>query len=373
MIYFFIIDNGKTIGGGDYAQFKFAEGLVMLGHEVTIFAANYNSFFSELKTLPKFRIIIRNELPRTVKGFGLLNSIWDFLFTKIEVERQIRKNKPDYIIGYLRNSAIKAVNLGKKYKIKTVNFIFENPEWMKRTLGDRFLEEYNGKFKDSWVKTKLAYLETDILFPNSKLTRKECETWLNKKVEKPIYPGIEIPEINVGKENQIIYVGRLNAYKNIDLIIKALSTIKNAPKFVIVGTGEEETSLKKLASELNVNAEFKGSLNDTDKFKEIKKSLFMVFPSSFEGFGMPPGEALASGIPCICSDIPILKEIYADKVEYFKEHDVDDLAKQIQNLIKKPAYCKKRGIEGNKYIKEKYSWEKSAKRIDEILMVRQIV
>ena len=195
---------------------------------------------------------------------------------------------------------------------------------MERRLGKKFLEEFKGRFKKSWEQTKDAYLKADILIPNSELTRKECSAWLKKKIEDPVYPGVEVYKINdnVKEENQIIYVGRLNKYKNVNEIINALAKIRNPPKLIIVGKGEEEGKLMELSKRLNVICELKGSLTDKEKFNEIKKSIFMVFPSSFEGFGMPPAEALTCGKPCICSDIPIFREIYEDKVEYFKEHDI---------------------------------------------------
>ena len=107
------------------------------------------------------------------------------------------------------------------------------------------------------------------------------------------------------------------------------------------GGGEEKQKLVRLANQAKVNCEFKGNVNDQEKWIEIKKSMFMVFPTSFEGFGMPPMEALYCEIPCICTDIPILKEVYQDKIEYFKENNVNDLCKKIEFLIKNKKYREK--------------------------------
>ena len=97
------------------------------------------------------------------------------------------------------------------------------------------------------------------------------------------------------------------------------------------------------------------------------ESVFMVFPSSFEGFGMPPGEALMLEKPCICSNIPVLKEIYGDYVEYFREHDINQLAKKMKYLIENPAYRKKRGREGRRFVLQTYDWGSSARRFIKIL------
>ena len=367
----FIIENGKVIGGGDYAQFKYAEYLSKLGHNVAIFAANYNKLLEDIPKRSNLRIWFRHEIPKFVKGIGRVNKLWNKLYTRFYVDKYVRDNANhiDYIIGYLRESAIKAETLGKKYRIRVVNFIFENPEWMKHQLGQRFLNEYKGKFKKSWEATKEVYLRTDILIPNSQLTRKKCEMWLNRKIDEHIYPGVEAIELNNGieEENQIIYTGRLNEYKNVNEIIEALSKSEANAKLVVVGSGEEESKLRSLAKKLKVNCEFKGNLTDSQKFEEIQKSMFMVFPSSFEGFGMPPAEALICGKPCICSDLGIFKEVYKDKVEYFKEHDIQDLSNKILFLTSNQRYRKKRGLEGRKYVMSNFTWQKSAKKIEGLL------
>ena len=366
----FLIDNHKTMGGGDYAQFKFAEYLAKSGHDVIVFAANKYPFLDNLK-VKNLDMRFRGEVPRTIKGIGMLNRLWGKLYSFFVIEPFIRKNhmNTDYIIGYLRESAINAVKLGKKYQIKTANFIFENPSWMKKQIGDRFIKEYKGKFRESWDKAQDAYKETYILIPNSHLTMEECSSWLHRKISEPVYPGVD--SIALGQKilehEQIIYLGRLNEYKNVNEIIEALHLIEYPPKLVVIGEGEEKRRLMHLAEKLGIECEFKGELNDDDKWLEIRKSKFMIFPSSFEGFGMPPAESLMCGKPCICSDIPIFREVYKDKVEYFKEHNLNELTKKIEFLLDNPKYRKKRGESGRKYILSRYSWEKSAAKIEKIL------
>ena len=366
----FFINYKREVGGGSYAMFKFAEHLAKLGHNITVFTDLKPIFYRDYYLPTNLKLVYRGGISKLFKGSSRLDEIWDWIYFKIVVKQYVRVNRDiDFVVGFLRESAIKAANIGKKYNIKTANFIFESPPWMINQLGKRFLNEYKGKFKKSWERTRKAYQETDILFPISNLTRRECIKWLKRRIEKPIYPGVEILFFNqnIKEENQVIYVGRLNEYKNINRIIEAFSKLKNPPKLVIVGTGEEEKKLKKLANKLNVLCEFKGKLNDAEKWNEIQKSMFMVFPSSFEGFGMPPAEALVCKKPCICSDIPILKEVYTSKVEYFKTGNLKDLIKKIEFLLGHSEYRKKRGEEGREYILSKYSWRKSAKRIENIL------
>ncbi len=366
----FILDNSKILGGGEYSIFKFAEHLGKIGHKIVIFATTKNQIF-KIENSKSFTVYYRGMIPRLIKGMGLIDRLWDKLYTKLKIEPFLRKeSRIDYVIGYHTTSTIKANKLAKKFGIKSATFVFETPSWMHSQLKDRWLEEYHGRFRKLWNATKEELKIVQIIFSNSDLTKKENEKWLGRKIDATIYPGLDATladkTVNILKENQIIYLGRLNKYKNVDVLIKALSQI-NPPQLVVCGDGEEKNKLIKLSTGLNVKCDFKGSVSEEDKWKEIKRSLFMVFPSSFEGFGMPPMEALYCGIPCICADIPILREVYKDKVEYFKQDNIKDLMEKIESLLEDPDYRRKRGLEGRKFIKSRYSWEKSAKKIIKIL------
>jgi len=365
----FLINNGKEVAGGSYAQYKFGEYLAKRGNYVTIFGGDRPVFFKNYQLPKKLKLNFRGKFPKLFKGWEVIDTIWKKIYLHFVIIPYMKKEKPDYIVGFLREEAITTVKLSKKLGIKSINFIFETPIWMKKQIGNRFKNEYRGKFKKSWEKTKFAYQETNFLIPNSELTRKECSQWLKRIVEVPIYPGMDFirKKSNIREKNQIIYIGRLNEYKNVDILIEALSMVKDAPKLVIIGCGEEENKLKGLSNKLNVKCDFKGRVTDEEKWLELRKSMFMVFPSSFEGFGIPPAESLICGKPCICSHIPIFHEVYQNKVEYFEENNVIDLAKKIKFLLNNANYRKKKGKEGKKYVKSKFSWKKSAEKIEKIL------
>lgn len=374
----FIIENEKVIGGGDYYVFKFAENLAILGHNVEVFAAKRNEFYDGYKLPKNLKIDYRGKIPRLFKGSWIINWFWEKIYDFLVMKKFFRKNKDiNFIFGYQRYSAIKADRICKRHNIKSVNFVFETPTWLEKKLKEEWTKSFNDKklknrrLKESWQQFEKTLLNSDIVLTDSNMARKSAEKWLNRKVHT-IYPGIDLDVIeqvgNQKQKNQIIYVGRLYVHKNINEIITALSKIKNQPKFVICGDGREKGKLKRLAKKLKVNCEFKGRVTDYEKFVEIKKSLFMVFPTSLEGFGMPPMEALACGIPCICSDIPVLKEVYKGRVEYFKEHNIDNLKEKMMFLLNNLSYCKKRGQQGRLYIKKKFSWKKSAEKIERILI-----
>lgn len=370
----FLMNNEKKIGGGDYSIFKFAEYLAKIGNEVKIFASLKNEFFKDYKLPKDLSITYRGTFPYLFKGCGRIDLFWNKIFTKLVIENYIKKNKDlDFIVGYQTSSAIKATKLGKKYDLKVINFIFESLTWLEKQLGNKWKSDLKKpQYKKVWDDFENSLKQCDIIFANSNITNKETKIWLKREIKATIYPGIDLDIVknipNQKKENHIIYIGRLHRYKNVDEIIKALVGINNPPKLIICGEGSEKEKLMSLASKQKVNCEFKDRLTDYEKWAEIKKSKFMIFPSSMEGFGMPPMEALYCEIPCICSDIPIFKEVYKNKVEYFKEHNINELKKKILFLLKNQKYCERRGKEGMVYVKNKFDWEKSAKKIEEALI-----
>jgi glycosyltransferase involved in cell wall biosynthesis len=205
-----------------------------------------------------------------------------------------------------------------------------------------------------------------LLFSISDLTKHSAEKWLDKNIDEVIRPGLK-PDNFIKKSfnsNHIIYVGRLEKSKRVDVLIEALSKIKNHPKLIICGFGSQKNSLINLATKLNVDFDYRGVVAEQEKWKLISSSLFMVFPTTFEGFGMPPMEALYCKKPCITTDLKILKSNYGDYLEYVKVNDVDDLSMKIKFLLDNPKYVKERGEKGREFVLNKFSWEKSAELLE---------
>ncbi|MBD3202970.1 glycosyltransferase [Candidatus Woesearchaeota archaeon] len=366
-----LLNVGKGIGGGSYSLYKFFEKLSCSGHDVIIFGMSRNNHVIKNKKINS-NLIIKDRIRLNIKfkGSRMIDNFFDKIYTTFVLNNFLKNNKDiDFICGYLTKEAVKAADLGKKFDINILNFVYESPPWMKKDLGEAWDKEFD-KTRELWEKTRKAYLESDVLLSTSNLSKQWCDKWLStKKVTDYIYPGIDLirSKEKIIKKNQIIYMGRLDERKNIDKIIKALSLIKNPPRLIIAGGGDQRKYLEKLSTNLKVDSIFTGKVSEEKKWKLIRSSKFMVFASSHEGFGMPPMEALACEIPCICSDKPIFKEVYEDKVEYFKENDIDSLKEKIEFLLKNPDYCEKRGKQGRKYIEKKFSWKKSAEKIERIL------
>jgi glycosyltransferase involved in cell wall biosynthesis len=114
---------------------------------------------------------------------------------------------------------------------------------------------------------------------------------------------------------------------------------------------------------------FHGFVSETDLWERYRAADLVVSVSSFEGFGMPPMQALHFGKPCLVSDIPIFRSVYGDHLEYVPLGDVDALAAAVGGLLADPDYRRARGAAGRRFVLERFTWQDSARRIEAALVM----
>ncbi|MBR2895139.1 MAG: glycosyltransferase, partial [Oscillospiraceae bacterium] len=103
---------------------------------------------------------------------------------------------------------------------------------------------------------------------------------------------------------------------------------------------------------------------------EKKRSLYQnadlfVFPSLYEGFGIPPLEAMAYGCPVVCSNAASLPEVAGDAAEYVSAENEENIARGIARVLSDRSYAGQLTANGSMQVR-KYHWESSAKRLSEI-------
>lgn len=167
----------------------------------------------------------------------------------------------------------------------------------------------------------------------------------------------------------IIYTGSLYPHKNVDRLVKAIVNLNdlyhlNISLVVVCARGvfyeRFKQRIKEMKAENFIN--LVGFIPDKDLVLLYKEAVAFVFPTLSEGFGLPGLEAMAAGCPVICSDIPVLREIYGEAAIYFDPFNVNDIAKKIRDI------CYYEQIDRNKIIEKgleqvtKYSWQKMAEQ-----------
>jgi len=327
-----------------------AKNIIALDHEVKIIAPFYTNELinddylldivigSKIKNIPMY----------TNKLFRLSNNI---LF-----EYYLKKINPKIIhLTYYD----KIFNLNNKKKILTVyDLIYE-----------KFMLN---SYKSNNFPKKRALDEADHIICISESTRNDLLDIykVDKKKTSVIYLASSFyynQEIVLTNDNipTILYVGDRGRYKNFYNFIKSVSNsklLKNKVKINCFGL----YAFSKQELILFANEGFKkGIINHISGNNDVLKRLYLssvalVYPSLYEGFGLPILEAMSLGCPVICSNIPVMKEISGDAVRFFDPNDINDMTDAIEQTIYSEKNRKtliKKGFEKNK----NFSWTKCAK------------
>ena len=156
---------------------------------------------------------------------------------------------------------------------------------------------------------------------------------------------------------QICFVGRLVALKNIDVLIEALSSIPGT-QLVVIGEGEEQQKLIKLAHLKQLDVHFLGQIPNDRIPIVINHSQLFVLPSSSEGNPKALIEAMACGAAVIGADVPGIREIIKHgKTGWLSSPDIETLRNDIKFLLSNPALCSELGKNARQFIIENFSLE----------------
>jgi len=183
-------------------------------------------------------------------------------------------------------------------------------------------------------------------------------------IYKPVYDEDILRNLGLKKGEYILYVGDIIKRKNIGLIIKALPKVKGKI-FVAAGTifPKVQNELMDLAKKLNVSdrVRFLGYVDDRSLRVLYSNCFAFVYPSLMEGFGMPPLEGAACGVPVIVSNIDVFKELYDGYFMFVDVNDADDLADKLNRLEDEDV----RTNILSKYpsLLKRFSWKESAKAL----------
>jgi len=153
---------------------------------------------------------------------------------------------------------------------------------------------------------------------------------------------------NVQKTQTIVFIGNIKKHKGLDLLLDAFSLAKKEGlphRLVVIGAKEnfrtsDNTVLQKIESFGGEAVTFTGFISDEQVMEHLSKAALLVQPSLYEGFCLPPLEALVLGTQALISDIPVLKEIYSGyPVTFFRSGDSSDLKEKLMELLinKKPS------------------------------------
>ena len=340
------------------------------------FWQKYGGISTYFANLAKNIHSLNNEV-KIISPFYINQAINDNSFLDIVIGRKI-KNIPRYTNRFFRiiNNILfeyyikridpqiihltyydKIFNLNKKKKILTVydliheKFIFNN-------------------CRSNYFPKKKALDEADHIICISESTRKDLLDIykVDPKKTSVIYLASSFAcyeKTSLTNNTQaILYVGDRARYKNFYNFVKSISNSKLLKNNIIINCfGSNSFTKQELTLFLNEgfnDGVFNHITGDNDVLKRLYlNSTALVYPSLYEGFGLPILEAMSLGCPVICSKTSSMKEIGGDAVKYFDPSNIDDMTIAIEKVFNSEEDRKiliKKGFEKNKY----FSWSKCA-------------
>ncbi len=313
------------------------------------------------------KIIIREEDLKDYKEVkrdsliilkGIKNSKDRNLCEQLYIPKMVSKEFKDYIVHYPDSMAPLLLN-SNKIVITVHDLAFkslQNVFTKKTVLWKNFmLKKSLNKSREIIAITGFTRDEINRYYKNIDNKINIVYNGFNKLSDSPIDErNLSEDILSMTKDPYILTVSTISPRKNIDTLIKALGELKEGRLIVCGSKGWLYDDIYNLVKSMNLSHRviFTGKVNDDELKHLYKNSKLFVYPSIYEGFGLPPLEAMSYNVKVILSDAPCLYEVVGDSSTYFKSKDYKDLAKAMKEFLNKDE----------KYdysdVLNKYSWKK---------------
>jgi glycosyltransferase involved in cell wall biosynthesis len=172
-------------------------------------------------------------------------------------------------------------------------------------------------------------------------------------------------------ENFLLYVGTIEPRKNLNRLLHAFNQLPvnlqhNHPLVIVGALGWHGEEFESTLSEIdNSNIQQLGYAYSADLPGLYSAATSFVYPSLYEGFGMPILEAMACGTPVVTSNVAAMPEVAGGAAELIDPKSVDSISSGLQRVLQDSEHRKQMSMRGKK-VAEGYNWHKSA---DDLLAV----
>jgi glycosyltransferase involved in cell wall biosynthesis len=164
------------------------------------------------------------------------------------------------------------------------------------------------------------------------------------QIVRRIYDGVDeawfhIPEApSPHARPYLVYVGNVKPHKNLCTLLDAFGRVKDniAEDLIIIGKREGfitgDDNISEYARDLGDRVVFTGYVSDNLLHQYVAHAVALVFPSLYEGFGLPAVEAMAAGCPVLASNAASIPEVCGDAAVYCDARNPDDLAAKMRRI-----------------------------------------
>ncbi|GAB4186251.1 MAG: glycosyltransferase family 1 protein [Calditrichia bacterium] len=303
--------------------------------------------------------IIHREIGEEL-GVVTTGKLSGHLWEQIELVRFLKKNRSPLLVNLCNTAPIRYTN-----KIVTLHDI----------AYEKFPESFTVKFRLLYKFLVPKILSTSKhVITVSEFSKKEIMEFYNLSPQKisVVYNAVNNhfkPQKSETADKYIFALSSNNYQKNFHSLLKAFRMLNRNDVKLIVGGGKNprvnQVSVQEY-SQVEDNIVFTGRLTDEELIQYYSNAECFVFPSLYEGFGIPPLEAQACGCPVIASNAASLPEILSDSAYFVNPIDIAEISDAINLLINSnelKATLIQKGFENV----ARYSWEKSANKLMTII------
>ena len=368
-----------------------------------IYLLNLLRHFGKISPDDEFLIYHRKNFnpeltPPELENYKIKKADFPFLWTQTRFAWEIWKDNPDALWMPMHNlPAVKRNNLKTIVTIHDLAFKYFPGHFPKKDLfklnflagqaiknADKIIAVSQSTKKDilkfypkiKEEKIKVIYHGFDAeLFHRQFPKEKTNNILTNYKISAQGGPasGWQTTCLAGRQANYLLYVGAIQPRKNLETLIKAFELYKKGLRIknyelrdlkLVLAGGKAwmwESTIEKIKkSPFKKDIILTGKTSFEDLAVLYKNAGIFIFPSLYEGFGIPILEAFASGVPVICARNSSLLEVGGKAAEYFKGSDAEELCGKIEKVLSDKELRNSMVVKGKKQI-EKFSWEKCAR------------
>lgn len=221
----------------------------------------------------------------------------------------------------------------------------------------------------------------DRIIAVSEFTRREFSRWVGapRGQISVVHNGVDDSWFAAGRQTPqaapgtdfFLYVGNVKPHKNLRMLLAAFAQVKeHVPhRLVVVGkrdgfiTGDPEVGA--MAERIGERVQFTGHLPAPELRAYVAGAAALVFPSLYEGFGLPPLEAMAARCPALVSNAAAMPEVCGDAARYFDPSDPGELAQALLDTVRRPVSAA--DLERARSHARSFSWDATAAATTEAL------
>jgi glycosyltransferase involved in cell wall biosynthesis len=353
-----------------------ARRLVTRGHDVTVWTTNLLTRSAKLgvkteqREVDGIRTVYLNSVVR-YRWVGITPDVFRYL------RRELKSYDVVHIYGYREfltwAVARHAHRIGTPYVLQTLGTTARMKRSLNKKLfydvvwGSSILENAASLIAKSHLELQ-QYLEAGV--PEEKIFLIPNGVELPREEISRIKPGSFRREHGIGgEETLILFLGRIDPIKGLDLLIRAFVGVCRRARLAIAGPDEgNQRELERLARQngLEESVMFVGPLYDEKKWAAYLDADIYVLPSVFDNFPRTVLEAMGCDTPVIITDRCGVAPQVKDRAGLVVPYDREALARALERLVEDPGLGRKFAESGRRLLEEEFSWEPLIERLESL-------